>query len=281
MGGSTDLYVDARHSLRKLWGSAQSQMMIGCDSNLWVVKFSNNPQGSRILVNELLGTMIAQNLGLCVSRGAVLKVENRLIETNQQMYIDYGKWTLPCASGLQFGSLFVGRLLGLGSCEHLNDRRFVGANAFDQFTGVLAFDKWTGNIDRRQVVSCPRLPGDRLPHFVFVDQGSCFNGRHWKFRDSPADGTLTKTSVYSPVKGWSDFTPWLDKIRAFCPTTLWNIAEQIPPEWYHNRRSDLEQLVDGLLKRRSLIPDLISKFRHSEANPFPNWSGVSGVSHAI
>ena len=37
-------------------GGAQSQLMLGADGKLWVVKFQNNPQDVRVLANELIAT---------------------------------------------------------------------------------------------------------------------------------------------------------------------------------------------------------------------------------
>ena len=40
--------------------------MLCADGNLWVVKFRNNPQGSRVLANELIATKLAEAVGLPV-----------------------------------------------------------------------------------------------------------------------------------------------------------------------------------------------------------------------
>jgi len=45
-------------------GGAQSHLMRCDDGFYYVVKFQNNPQHRRILVNELLGTRLAARLGV-------------------------------------------------------------------------------------------------------------------------------------------------------------------------------------------------------------------------
>ena len=45
-------------------GGAQSHLMLASDGNLYVVKFSNNPQHVRVLANELLATRLAAAVGL-------------------------------------------------------------------------------------------------------------------------------------------------------------------------------------------------------------------------
>jgi hypothetical protein len=49
---------------------AQAHLMRCSDGNYYVVKFQNNPQHHRILVNEMLGTRLASRLGLTTATGA-------------------------------------------------------------------------------------------------------------------------------------------------------------------------------------------------------------------
>jgi hypothetical protein len=60
-------------------------------------------------------------------------------------------------------------------------------------------------------------------------------------------------------------------METFSPDTAWAIAEDIPPEWYGGSFSELEQLVDKMLRRRPLVRGLIDSFRLSSREPFPNW----------
>src|SRR6266571_4941193 len=54
----------ALEQIRRMRGGAQSHLMRCDDGHYYVVKFQNNPQHRRILVNELLGTKLAARLGL-------------------------------------------------------------------------------------------------------------------------------------------------------------------------------------------------------------------------
>jgi len=58
--------------IRRMRGGAQSHLMRCSDGNYYVVKFQNNPQHRRILVNELLGTNLAKRLGLPTTPVAVV-----------------------------------------------------------------------------------------------------------------------------------------------------------------------------------------------------------------
>jgi hypothetical protein len=53
--------------------------------------------------------------------------------------------------------------------------------------------------------------------------------------------------------------------------TIWRCAAAIPEEWYEGDRDGLHRLVEALHHRRGAIRKLITEFRRSSRNPFPNW----------
>lgn len=53
--------------------------------------------------------------------------------------------------------------------------------------------------------------------------------------------------------------------------TLWEIAEVVPPEWYGGDTSEIERLMEQMLRRRSRVRELIGAFRDSDREPFPMW----------
>jgi hypothetical protein len=68
------LAVLAVQAIRRMRGGAQSQLMLGADGKLWVVKFQNNPQDLRVLANELIATRLAAAVGLTVPVSDVVEV---------------------------------------------------------------------------------------------------------------------------------------------------------------------------------------------------------------
>ena len=65
----------AVEEIRRMRGGAQSHLMRCADDSYYVVKFQNNPQGVRILVNELLGTRLAARLGFNSESGSASSQE--------------------------------------------------------------------------------------------------------------------------------------------------------------------------------------------------------------
>jgi hypothetical protein len=262
-------------------GGAQSQLMLGADGNLWVVKFQNNPQHLRVLANELIATRIAEAVGLTVPKSDVVEVSPWLVEHSPELLVDVGRGAKQrCAPGLQFGSRFVGGSApggtGPGSAgaglvvDYLPEPQMDELRNLAEFAGMLAVDKWTGNCNGRQAVY-ERRPRERRYRAVFIDQGYCFNAGAWDFPDAPLRGVFARNLVYARVRGWESFEPWLGRIESFPAETLGRIAEEVPPQWYGGDPRTLEQLMETLLRRRSRVRELIGQFRASSRDPFPNW----------
>ena len=104
--------VVAVQSIRRMRGGAQSQLMLGADKRLWVVKFQNNPQHLRVLANELIATRLAEAVGLTVPATDIVDVAELLIANTPGMVMELPRGaTEPCRPGLQFGSAFIGGLM--------------------------------------------------------------------------------------------------------------------------------------------------------------------------
>jgi len=257
-------------------GGAQSQLMLGADGNLWVVKFRNNPQGARVLANELLATRMAEAVGLTVPASDVVEVSEWLVRNSPEMWVDAGRGErLRCAHGLAFGSQFVGGLMPGQVVDYLPEEQLVELRNLSEFAGMLCIDKWTSNSNGRQAVFA-RKPRERKYRAVFIDQGYCFHANEWAFPDVPLRGVYPRNTVYEWVTGWSSFEPWITRVEEMQPDTLWAIAEVVPPEWYGDP-SELEAMLDVMLKRRSRVRELVTAFRESSRNPFPNWGRAGKI----
>jgi hypothetical protein len=264
-------HIYAIQHVRKMRGGAQAHLLRASDTHFYVTKFQNNPQATRILANEYLATRLGQAVGLPMPEVAVIEVSEWLIQNSPELKIDLGTGPVPCSSGLQLGSRYVADPLEEIVFDYLPETMLARIANWRDFPSVLVFDKWTGNSDGRQAVFV-KQPKERRYRAIFIDQGYCFNAGEWNFQDSPLRGAFARNSVYERVAGWKAFEPTLSRIEQIDQSEIWNVAQGIPPQWYEHDSEALSRLIESLHQRRSLVRYLITSFRHSTRNPFPNWT---------
>jgi hypothetical protein len=269
--------VLAVQAIRRMRGGAQSQLMLGADGKLWVVKFQNNPQHLRVLANELIATRLAEAVGLTVPVCDVVEVTEWLVANSAEMQVELSRGGRErYKAGLQFGSRFVGGLMPGQVVDYLPEPQLREVRNLAEFAGMLCVDKWAGNCNGRQAVF-ERKPRERRYRATFIDQGFCFNAGEWTFPDTPLRGVYQRNLVYEDVTGWQSFEPWLSRIEAMQADALWQIAEAVPPEWYGGDTATIERLMEQMLQRRGRVRELIAQFRDSSREPFPMWAKVGRV----
>src|SRR3984957_10970502 len=203
----------ALEQIRRMRGGAQAHLMRCDDDAFYVVKFQNNPQGARILANELLGTRLAARLGLPVPGAAVVEVRENLIRQTEDLVIQLPRGRMPCAPGRQFGSRFPVAPAETVVFDFLPDEQLRSTVNLADFCGMLVFDKWTCNTNGRQAVFfCPR--GQPRYQALMIDQGFCFNAGEWNFPDGALRGLYARHRVYESVRGIDSFEPWLSRVES-------------------------------------------------------------------
>ena len=266
----------AVEQIRRMRGGAQSHLMRCSDGHYYVVKFQNNPQHRRVLVNELLGTRLAARLGLPTTPVAVVEVPEELIGLTPELAMELPRSRMPCLPGLQFGSRYPGDPRRLTLHDFLPDERLRAVENLHDFAGMLVFDKWTCNTNGRQTVffNEPRGDGDGWGayHAVMIDQGFCFNAGEWNFPDAPLRGLYARNRVYDGVTGMHSFAPWLERLeKRLGERVLDEVAQEIPPAWYEDDYDALLRLLEQLHARRERVGELILDAKRSNRQPFPNW----------
>lgn len=274
--------VQATRLIRKMRGGAQAHLVECDDGHFYVVKFLNNPQHRRILINEWIAAIFLDYLQISTPPVAMVNLSKAFLDATPEIHITLGSRRQAVEPGWQFGSRYPGDPGKVMVYDFLPDALLDKvANARD-FLGVLAFDKWIGNADARQSIffrarlrQWPPEAREGAPRAGFVaqmmDHGYIFDGPHWKFPDSPLQGLYFRPNVYQSVRGWEDFQPWLDRVVYFPEEIVDAAQKQIPPEWMAEDAAVLQTLLERLMSRRRRVPDLIRDSQRGRVNPFPEW----------
>ncbi len=272
----------ARALIRKLRGGAQSHLIEADDGELYVVKFTNNPQHRRILVNEWLASAFLRYLQIHVPETAPIQLTADFIDRSPELYLTLGPRKEAVPPGLHFGSKMAVHPDRVAVFDFLPDKLLDKLENTADFLGTLVFDKWACNADTRQAVffrarakSWTPLKGPRPARIGFfaqmIDHGFAFNGPHWLFQDSPIQGLYFRSSVYQEVRSLDSFQPWLDMVRSFPVEVIDSAWKEVPRDWLAGDELELERLLETLLKRRARIPDLIEELHRHKPKAFPNW----------
>jgi hypothetical protein len=144
--------VRALEHIRRMRGGAQSHLLRCSDGGYYIVKFQNNPQHPRILVNELLGSKLAARMGLPVPPVAVVEVPEELILYTAPLLMQLGQTSVPCRAGLQFASRYPGDPRRLTLHDFLPDEQLQSVGNLGDFAGMRVYDKWTSNTNGRQAI---------------------------------------------------------------------------------------------------------------------------------
>jgi hypothetical protein len=271
--------VNARRLIRKMRGGAQAHLIEASDGNFYVVKFQNNPQHRRILVNEWIAATFLTYLGVSTPEVAMVRITEEFLLQHPDTYMQLGNRRILPVPGWHFGSRFPGDPARIAVYDFLPDTLLEKIENLAEFRGVLAFDKWIGNADARQAIffrakiKAAERTGPNQLGFVaqMMDNGYVFEGPHWRLTESPVQGLYFRPLVYRPVRGWADFEPWLERILHFPEEVVDQALKQLPPAWLEDDGKELETLLEMLLRRRARVPDLIEGCRAGRTDPFPAW----------
>ncbi len=275
--------VSAIRFVRRMRGGAQAHLVEADDGNFYIVKFQNNLQHRRILINEAIASEILAQLGIATPPTSLVAISSRFLASNPDVCLRAGSRRIEVEPGWAFGSRHPGHPDRMAIYDFVPDALLAQIANIEQFRAVLVFDRWVANADGRQAIffraqlkdwlARPGIPPRKLGFLaLMIDNGFVFNGPHWELPESAIMGLYPRRSVYDSVTSMADFEPWLGRVLNFPEEVLDRALRRIPPEWIGDEMSALERLLETLLRRKKRIPEIIEGCRSAPANPFPHWN---------
>lgn len=274
--------VHARQFIKKMRGGAQAHLIEASDGNFYVVKFQNNPQHRRILINEWVASAIFRHLRIQTPVNSIVEFSSDFLDQNQEVYLQLGLKRIRPEPAWHFGSRYPGHPHRMAVYDFLPDSLLDKIHNAHEFIAAFVIDKWLGNADSRQAVffraQIRDFATDADTHPLrksflaqMIDHGYAFNGPHWTFEDAPPQGIYFRHAVYQNVTSIGSFEPWLTQIAGFPVEVLDEAIRSIPPAWVEHDAEALEELVEKLWRRRDRVTTLVHNTWKSSVNPFQSW----------
>ncbi|MGO4890449.1 HipA family kinase [Anaerobacillus sp. MEB173] len=237
-----------------LKGYSKPQHVLFSDGRTYVVKFKNNPSGTRILVNEYIAGKLGELLSLPVIPFEVVQIEDDFLK---KLPI-YAKYKLQ--SGNQFASLYIDNCIQLQRGSKNED---IKVNNREHLAGMVVFDLWIGNTDRKEnnVLLEPVENGEHYLHMI--DHGRCFSKADWTVK---ALKKMPKMTVNLNVHKWSislmqsqdELQAAIEKTMSIPKEAIYDIINSIPADWEVSE-AEREALVTHLVQAQQLLPKISVK----------------------
>ena len=239
--------------VRSLRGGSQPILARASDGFLYVVKFANNLQGPNLLFNESAGSELYLACGLPVPDWTPLWIEDSFLDSNPECWMRTPEGRLRPASGLCFGSRFLG-LDGKRLLEILPGSMFGRVRNQVSFWLAWLIDICAEHVDNRQAIFVEDADG--WLDACFVDHGHLCGGPAAESNRNFRVSRYLDPRIYAGVS----FRALLDfqmRLQSLDIDKLRQRIETIPAEWGHaSARRSFERCLQRL-KMDSLVQNVI------------------------
>lgn len=264
--------VKAKRALEGIKNGCTRPYYVSCDDGeTYAVKFKENPQGVRTLVNEYVCGEIAVLLNLPLAEPVLVDIEDEFIE-------DYGSTIQQhiesnISGGFHFGSKKVRKVTPITSSDMLKK-----ANNVHVIPEVILFDQLVCNKDRDRnggnlLFDISNLDIVVIDHTHAFDIGPIWTAIDLKQRIGESFEAFDNVGyVYRKlvpyIKGNNPFHTALAKVKSLEASAIGNIINNIPSDW---QVSDIEKeaLFEYIMDRAHRIEEVLPVLKSA----FPNWKG--------
>jgi hypothetical protein len=220
-------FAVATQYIRNLRGGSQPILVQASDGQVYVTKFFNNLQGPNLLFNESVGSELYRACGLPVSSWKPLLVTDVFLDQNPDCWMQTPEGRFRPASGLCFGSRFLGGD-GLRLLEILPGTSFRRVRNHETFWLAWFIDICAEHADNRQALFLEDAQG--WLNAFFVDHGHMFGGPKGEQRLHFQASRYLDSRIYQSVS--SQYLLNFQKVAASLDVDrLWQGIQALPDEW--------------------------------------------------
>lgn len=226
-------------------GGGSQPHLFATTAGSFMVKVSNNPQGARVLVNDLVGGLCLDWLGVHHPRPAVVDVSQDVIDDSPGAKFADGTVLAP---GLAFGSEYwQSDAQGTIPVDQIVNE--------DDIAGTMTLDTWIHSYDGRQYRTRPEPEQPGKYEAVPIDQGHCFGNPGWTPDTLAAARAVTVSTPIKPVST-PIVTVFVKRLRAFDRQASATLLAHVPSEWITDE--EREALLVYLAERAALAAGALS-----------------------
>ena len=241
------------------------------DAEIYVVKFKENPQGLRVLINEYVCAEIATILELPIPSPVIVKVSDQFANDYEKEL--YAHIKQKVRAGTHFGSRKIKKVYPITNANMLESAR----NKII-IPEIILFDQLVCNRDRDSNGGNLLFDYSNM-EIVVIDHTHTFDlGTIWTSSDlsqrigqsfEPFDVSGYVYNKLVPfVSGNNPFNSALHKMQRLNDDNLWHIIDSVPKEWgiLDGEKDALQRyLLDRLRRIEQVLPILKPLF--------PYWKG--------
>jgi hypothetical protein len=241
------------------------------DGFLYVATCVAKPERKYAPATHCLCAELARRLGLPVSRAVALAVDKSLLTKLEDVMggpRDYSKTRLFMAVRSAASPVEItAQSQAKPACANGNNS--AGAKTRKRHAayrmGSLIFNILTLNLSPKP----PMPPAAGAQESALTDQSHCLMDANWNsFLSAGYKEPLLPEWGAVEVRTWASIQPWLRRLDGLDVHPLWEIAFQLPPEWYANDRILITRVLGKLASRCWEVRRTISYL--ARAGYFPN-----------
>jgi len=200
------------------WGC---HLIRGRDGFQYIVTVPSGFPCEKVLASQVICNSLARSFGLAVPRVAIISIDAGLRKDAHDT---------PSYAPTQ-------------------DKRRMTPRNIRQQLGSLVFDIWTMSLLPRQWLSGFNEATGKVDSILVDNNGGLAGGDWIRFLASEIKSLVAPQASAANVRRWEQLDPWISRAIGLDLNPLWEIAFQMPPEWYGCDRQILASVLGKLATR--------------------------------